>query len=52
MGIQISSHGDIPGEGFEIIFVRADTVGVFQQLRQAVLKELEQRTGRNLIRFW
>ena len=36
------------GDGFEIIFVRADTVGVFQQLRQAVLKELEQRTGRNL----
>ena len=36
------------GEGFEVIFVRSDMVGVFQQLRQAVLRELEVRTGRNL----
>lgn len=35
------------GEGFEIIFVRSDTVGVFQQLRQAVLDELQSRTGRD-----
>lgn len=36
------------GEGHEAIFVRMDTVGVFQQLREAVLDALEARTGRRL----
>ena len=36
------------GEAFEAIFVRMDTVGVFQQLREAVLDELESRLGRSL----
>lgn len=36
------------GDAFEVIFVRMDTVGVFQQLREAVLDELEERTGRRL----
>ena len=35
------------GEGFEAIFVRSDTVGIFQQLRQGVLAELKRRTGRD-----
>ena len=47
MGIPTFESWRYPGDGFEIIFAW-DTVGVFQQLRQAVLKELEQRTGRNL----
>ncbi|MCA9609819.1 MAG: neutral/alkaline non-lysosomal ceramidase N-terminal domain-containing protein [Myxococcales bacterium] len=34
------------GEAFEVVLVRMDTVGVFQQLREAVLDELESRTGR------
>jgi hypothetical protein len=33
------------GPGHEVIFVRADTVGVFQHLRQSVLDELVARTG-------
>lgn len=36
------------GEGFEAIFLRADTVGVFQQFRRGVVLELEDRLGRNL----
>lgn len=35
------------GERHEVIFVRMDTVGVFQQLREAVLDELMRRTGRS-----
>ncbi|HEY8428109.1 MAG TPA: neutral/alkaline non-lysosomal ceramidase N-terminal domain-containing protein [Sandaracinaceae bacterium] len=35
------------GERHEVILVRMDTVGVFQQLREAVLDELERRTGRS-----
>ncbi len=35
------------GEGHELILVRTDTVGVFQHLREAVLDELERRTGRD-----
>ncbi len=33
------------GEGFELIFVRVDAVGMFQQLRRAIVLELEERTG-------
>ena len=36
------------GEHYEVIFVRTDTIGVFQHLRQAVLDELELRLGRDL----
>ncbi len=36
------------GEAHEVVFVRMDTVGVFQQLREAVLDELERRIGRRL----
>ncbi len=36
------------GEQFEVVLVRLDTVGVFQQLREAVLDELETRLGRRL----
>lgn len=36
------------GPGFELILLRSDTVGVFQQLRRAVVLELERRLGRNL----
>lgn len=36
------------GEGFEVIFVRVDAVGVFQQLRRALVLELQERTGRDL----
>lgn len=36
------------GEGFEVIFLRADTVGIFQQFRRAVVLELKERTGRDL----
>ncbi|MCB9792530.1 MAG: neutral/alkaline non-lysosomal ceramidase N-terminal domain-containing protein [Alphaproteobacteria bacterium] len=36
------------GEGFEAIFVRLDTVGVFQQLRRALVLELEDRLGRDV----
>ncbi len=35
------------GEGFELIFVRVDAIGMFQQLRRALVLELEQRTGRD-----
>ena len=35
------------GEGHELILVRSDTIGVFQHLREAVLDELELRTGRD-----
>ena len=35
------------GAGHEVVFVRMDTVGVFQQLRQGVLQELERRHGRS-----
>jgi len=36
------------GPTFELVLVRLDTVGVFQQLREAVLDELEGRIGRRL----
>jgi len=36
------------GEHHEIVFVRTDTVGVFQHLREAVLDELEVRLGRDM----
>ncbi len=36
------------GPAHELIVVRLDTVGVFQQLREAVLDELENRIGRRL----
>lgn len=34
------------GEGFELVFLRSDTVGIFQQFRRAVVLELEDRLGR------
>lgn len=33
------------GPGFEVVFVRTDTVGVFQQLRRDVVLKLEDRLG-------
>lgn len=36
------------GESNEVVFVRLDTVGVFQQLREAVLDAVEDRLGRRL----
>ncbi len=36
------------GPAFELILVRMDTVGVFQQLREAVLDELSRRLGRSV----
>jgi len=50
------SHGDLSfravalsrGDAFEVVFVRLDTVGVYQQLREAVLDEMETRIGRRL----
>lgn len=50
------SHGELTfravalsrGDAFEIVFVRLDTIGVYQQLREAVLDELETRIGRSL----
>lgn len=36
------------GEGYEVVFVRLDTVGVFQQIRRAVVLELEARLGRDM----
>lgn len=36
------------GEGFEVVLLRTDTVGVFQQLRRAVVLEVLERTGRDL----
>lgn len=36
------------GPAHELVLVRMDTVGVFQQLREAVLREIEERTGRDL----
>jgi hypothetical protein len=35
------------GPGFEVIFLRSDMIAVIQQLRDAILVELEQRTGRD-----
>lgn len=34
------------GPGMEIVFLRSDTVGIFQQFRRAVVLELEERLGR------
>jgi len=36
------------GDGHELIFVHMDTVGVFQQIRQALVMDLEARLGRDL----
>jgi hypothetical protein len=36
------------GDGFEVVFLRVDAVGVFQQLRRAVVIELKERLGRDL----
>jgi hypothetical protein len=36
------------GPGFELVLLRSDTVGVFQQLRRAVVLELQERLGRDL----
>jgi hypothetical protein len=36
------------GDGFEVVFLRTDTVGIFQQLRRAVVLEVEERTGKDL----
>ncbi len=36
------------GPGHEVVFLRTDTVAVFQQLRQAVVIELESRLGREM----
>lgn len=35
------------GEGFELIILRSDTVAVIQQVRDSLVLELEERTGRN-----
>ena len=34
------------GPGHEVVFLRTDTVGVFQQMRRAVVLEVEARLGR------
>jgi len=50
---RIHGHPDIKvtalsrGPGFELVLVRTDMIAVIQQLRDAVLDELEQRTGRS-----
>lgn len=36
------------GDGFEAVFLRIDTVGIFQQLRRAVVLELKERLGKDL----
>ncbi len=36
------------GDDFELIFMRLDTVGVFQQLRRALVLEVEERSGRDI----
>ena len=36
------------GDGFEVIFIRLDTVGVFQEFRRAVVLELSERLGRDM----
>jgi hypothetical protein len=36
------------GEGFEVVLLSADTVGIFQQLRRALVLDLEGRLGREM----
>ena len=36
------------GPGFEVAFLRTDTVGIFQQFREAVVLELDRRMGRDM----
>lgn len=36
------------GDYYEAVFVRSDTIGVFQHLREAVINELENRLGKNM----
>lgn len=51
---RVHTHPDVRavvlyrGDGHELVFVRTTTVGVFQQLRRAVLLELRDRLGRDL----
>lgn len=51
---RIHNHPDLRvvvvsrGPGHELVFVRTDTVGVFQQLRREVVLELQRRMGRDL----
>lgn len=50
---RIHGHPDIKvtalsrGAGFELILIRTDMIAVIQQLRNAVVDELEERTGRS-----
>ncbi len=36
------------GEHYELVFLRTDAIGIFQQFREAVLDELEDRLGRDM----
>ncbi len=51
---RLQSHPEIRvvvisrGEGAELVFVRLDSIGVFQQLRRAIVLELRERLGRDL----
>jgi len=36
------------GDGNELVFVRSDTIGVFQQIRQAIVLEVKERSGRDI----
>lgn len=45
---QISAVALSRGEGFETIFLRVDTVGVFAQLRREIVLEASRRVGRDL----
>jgi hypothetical protein len=36
------------GDGHEVVWLRSDTVGIFQQMREAIVIELEERLGKNL----
>ncbi len=36
------------GEPYELVFVRIDSVGVFQQIRRALVLEIQDRLGRDL----
>ncbi|HHO53926.1 MAG TPA: hypothetical protein ENK18_24400 [Deltaproteobacteria bacterium] len=51
---RIHNHPDLRvvvvsrGPGHELVFIRSDTIGVFQQLRRELVLELRQRMGRDL----
>ena len=36
------------GEGFEAVFIRVDTVGMFAQFRTEIVREVSQRLGRDM----